>query len=820
MSDAGVAFVQIVPSMRGASRAITQELGRNLTRPLRQAGEQGGADLTAGVTDGMSRSKGAMSSAVGRLGDILKTGLAAAGLAAGALLVVGLSTAFEQEAATDKLVAQLGGSEWAEEMGRVAGNLYTEAFGDSVADTGAAVRAVVQSPLVAEDAGADEIEEVTRLALTFSDVMEQDVRESVRAVGVMMRTGMARDAEHGFDLLTRAQQQGLDVSGDLLETTIEYGTQFRELGLEGEEAFGLISQALRGGARDTDFAADALKEFAIRAQDGSKLSAEGFALIGLSAEEMTAKVAAGGPAAREALGQTLDALREIEDPALRNAAAVALFGTKAEDLGDALFAMDLDTAAMELGQVEGATDQLSSAYDNAATRVEEFKRKALQRLVDFLGNTVIPALEEFAAWAGPILSDAWEQTEEVLDRIDWEGLAEAWTVFVNAVQGDIDPDLEGPLLLIQQFGEGVGNVVDEFIRPAFEWIVENETAATAALAALAVGVGVLLAGAFFSLGAAVLSATWPLLLIVGAAAAVALGIIWLYENVEEFREVVDTALPLIQEIFFGTLTFISALIEETVAVMQDVWGEWGDEIVEVADIAWSTISGLILGSLTIISGLVKLFTGLITGDWDLAWEGMKQIVSGAWQQMWSVTTGALRLIWLGIRVAFTVIRMVVKAILGDTIDWAKDKWGDFVDFVKGLPGKFRRGLAGIRDAISAPFRAAFNAIRSAWNSTAGGFGINIPGMFGFGGVNFTIPRMHSGGIVPGIGDQLILAKGGEGIFTEGQMAAIGAGAATQPAQPTRVVLTADGESMFIRWIKNMVRVEGGGDVNVAFGGTG
>ena len=73
---------------------------------------------------------------------------------------------------------------------------------------------------------------------------------------------------------TKATQLGLNNSEDFLDTVNEYGTQFRKLGLTGAESIGLMSQAVKAGARDTDLAADALKEFSIRAIDGSELSAK------------------------------------------------------------------------------------------------------------------------------------------------------------------------------------------------------------------------------------------------------------------------------------------------------------------------------------------------------------------------------------------------------------------------------------------------------------------------------------------------------------------------------------------------------------------
>ena len=41
-----------------------------------------------------------------------------------------------------------------------------------------------------------------------------------------------------------------------------------------------------------------------------------------------------------------------------------------------------------------------------------------------------------------------------------------------------------------------------------------------------------------------------------------------------------------------------------------------------------------------------------------------------------------------------------------------------------------------------------------------------------------MPKYHSGGVIPGAGEQPIMAMGGEGVFTRDQMAAIGGGSPT------------------------------------------
>lgn len=353
-----------------------------------------------GAAKGFDKVGKAVDGVSGKIKGLSAAGLGAAGLGAGvgAAFAKGLLDSMNFEKANDKLAAQLGaGSPLAESAARVAGKLYVDAYGESIADAGQALRAVLAENLVFEDATEDQMQSVTARLMDVASVFDQEVSGIARAVGQMLKNDLAPDAEAALDLITRGFQQNVNKADDLVDTFNEYGTQFRELGLSGADAMGLMSQGLQAGARDADTVADALKEFAIRAQDGSDASADGFKAIKLNAKEMTKAISRGGPGAKKALDKVLDGLRKIEDPAKRNAAAVALFGTKAEDLQDALFNLDVDKAATGLGTVAGAAERAGTALnDNAATKIESFKRRVQVALVDWIGAEVVPAAEKFA----------------------------------------------------------------------------------------------------------------------------------------------------------------------------------------------------------------------------------------------------------------------------------------------------------------------------------------------------------------------------------------------------------------------------------------
>ncbi|WP_433793936.1 phage tail tape measure protein [Actinoplanes sp. CA-252034] len=329
-------------------------------------------------------------------------------LAAG--IGAGLVEALNVDAAKTKLAAQLGGdAQYAADMGRIAGNVYGAGFGQSLEAVNETLRGVLGSGLIAEDAIDADIEAITVKAQALADVFGQDVTQTIRAAGQLVRTGLAANAAEAFDIITRGFQQTGDMAGDLLETYSEYGTQFRKLGLDGATATGLLSQGLKAGARDLDIVADAFKEFSIRAVDGSKTTSEGFKMLGLDAGAMAEQIGRGGDSAKAGLDTVLDRLRGIKDPVLQSQAAVALFGTQAEDLGQALFALDPSKATAALGDVAGAADQLGKTVEESAShKLEALKRQVQGALVEKLGQAVPHIMATFgwlkdnSGWVTPL----------------------------------------------------------------------------------------------------------------------------------------------------------------------------------------------------------------------------------------------------------------------------------------------------------------------------------------------------------------------------------------------------------------------------------
>lgn len=340
-----------------------------------------GGGFADSLTDAFSLDFGSMLGASAWAGPA-----AAAGAGIGALMWRGLQEEWAEDRTGALIAAQTGAARSAAEgLGDTAGEVFADNFGESIEQVGEAMTSVFQNKIIDTKAPEDAIERVTKKVLTLQTTTGEAANEISRSTRQMLLTDMAGNTTAAMDMIQHAVEKGLNTTDELFDTIEEYSTHFRGLGLEGQEAFGLIEQAMDGGARNIDQAADALKEFQIRAQDMSESTRRGFTTIGLNADVMGRKMAAGGNQAKEALRETLNQLRAMPAGIERNSAAVDLFGTKAEDLGDALFSMDLDTAAEKFGDFGGSVEEAAQKMSDGVSAWDKVG-KGFSNLMNEIGE--------------------------------------------------------------------------------------------------------------------------------------------------------------------------------------------------------------------------------------------------------------------------------------------------------------------------------------------------------------------------------------------------------------------------------------------------
>lgn len=85
-------------------------------------------------------------------------------------------------------------------------------------------------------------------------------------------------------------------------------------------------------------------------------------------------------------------------------------------------------------------------------------------------------------------------------------------------------------------------------------------------------------------------------------------------------------LPEIQATVNQVIDFIQVGIEK----FSVFWNEHGAAIMEVASTVWNAVKSVIETAINVIAGIIKTVTSIMSGDWEGAWEGIKQIVESVW----------------------------------------------------------------------------------------------------------------------------------------------------------------------------------------------
>lgn len=138
---------------------------------------------------------------------------------------------------------------------------------------------------------------------------------------------------------------------------------------------------------------------------------------------------------------------------------------------------------------------------------------------------------------------------------------------------------------------------------------------------------------------------------------------------------------------------------------------------------WKTISGIFAGIMDVLggiwdalSGLIDFIVGVFTGDWEQAWEGIKEFFSGIWdaikgivETVWNAICGivetAINLVWGVIQAVLSTIQKIWEVIWNAISSVACAIWNVISSFISSA-------INGIKNVIS----NILNAIKNVWNN--------------------------------------------------------------------------------------------------------
>lgn len=404
---------------------------------------------------------------VGQMGE-LTAGLSGASLAAvgaGAAVVgvgaLAVGAANNVNSAMNSFIAMTGkGTEESERYQEVMENIYAGNYGENFEDIGQAMGTVVQQLGDMDDV---DLQNVTESAFALQKTFGYDIQESTRAAKAMM-DNFGTSGEEAMNLIAAGAQNGLDYSGELLDSISEYSVQFGKMGLDAEDMFSIFEKGADSGAFSLDKVGDAVKEMSIRVVDGSDTTREGFELLGLDADEMAEKFAAGGETAKEAFDETLEALASMEDPIEQNTAGVDLMGTMWEDLGpEAVTALaDIEEGAYNASDAMNQIKDVSD--DDLGSKFEELKRSTELLLVP-LGEALIPLLSTLAESVLPVVTDCLGPLLQIITDL--------LTPIINLVASGIQPLISAFMDFVNTAVLPVVNALSGVLMPIIEAVFNS-----------------------------------------------------------------------------------------------------------------------------------------------------------------------------------------------------------------------------------------------------------------------------------------------------------------------------------------------------------
>ena len=486
-------------------------------------------------------------------------------------------------------------AEEAKKLTAVAREVWKNGWGENIEDVSDSLVKVRQNMGKLNDAT---LSKVTEAAFMLSERFDADLNESTRAAGQLMKD-FGIKGEKSMDLITWGFQNGLDYTGEWLDTLREYSPQFSEMGFTAEQMGNMIKDGFDAGAWSLDKLGDSIKESHLRMGSLDKATVEAYKSMGLNANKYVDKISKGGKEGNKAFQEVVKKLMEVDDAQERNALSTALFGTQYEDLREkVIFAMaDAEKSIKNLdGTAQTAADNL---HNNFGDRLKSATRTFMDSLLP-IGNTILDLAERIL----PKITDAIKGFSEWLERIGPSG--QTFLVIAGLLIAAL-----GPLLVI------IGTLITSI-------------------------------GAIIGVLGAVTAPVWAVIGVITALVS-AFGIA--YANSETFRDIVSAAFTKIKEVGMQVFEVVASFIGEKIKQIKQFWDEVGPTFLEAVKnvfngikavidfvmpaiqlligFVWGTIQQIISGALDVIMGLVKIFSGLFTGDWSMLWDGIKQLLKGA-----------------------------------------------------------------------------------------------------------------------------------------------------------------------------------------------
>lgn len=382
-----------------------------------------------------------------------------------------------------------------------------------------------------------------------------------------------------------------------------------------------------------------------------------------------------------------------------------------------------DSFAYAIGQVAGSFARIGlTIAQNIIGGIEKFLKQNTQRTKNYLidmfnigseiskiaGNLAVAFADVFSVFGGEtaqqITADligifaeigmALTETAAKLGRDILNMIAQPFIdnkdILKSAIEGSlgvIETVTSGVLTVVQTLSDAISRLYDEHVKPFFDSIASG----------LSSIFGTLITG----------YNTYVLPVLQGLA--------------EQFKGLLEGPLGdaiLKIEAFLGKLIDSLKLLWESVLVPLINWiiANLLPVVAKIIDVVGTTAIKVLESLIKIIgdvadtlSGIIDFLVGVFTGDWELAWQGIKEIADGAWSFIKDVVSGAWEIIKTVTKGALNIIKSIISTV-----------WNAIKALTSTIWNAIKKTLSGLWNSLKSTASTVFNAIKtkvaSVWDS--------------------------------------------------------------------------------------------------------
>lgn len=382
-----------------------------------------------------------------------------------------------------------------------------------------------------------------------------------------------------------------------------------------------------------------------------------------------------------------------------------------------------DSFAYAIGQVAGSFARIGlTIAQNIIGGIEKFLKQNTQRIKNYLidmfnigseiaqigGNLAVAFADVFSVFGeetaqqitanligifteiGMVLTEtAAKLGRDILNMIA-QPFIDNKDILKSAIEGSlgvIETVTSGVLTVVQNLSDAVSRLYDEHVKPFFDSIADGlssilETLITGyntyilpVLQGLAEQIKGLLEG---PLGDAILKIEAFLGKLIDS-----LKLLWESVLVPLINWIIANLLPVVAEIIDVVGTVAIKVIKSLIKIIGDV-----------ADT---------------LSGIIDFLVGVFTGDWELAWQGIKEIADGIWNLIKDIITGTWDVIKTVTKGALKIIKTVISTA-----------WNAIKTATSTVWNAIKKTLSNLWSALKATANTVFNAIKNkvtgVWDS--------------------------------------------------------------------------------------------------------